>query len=126
MLVGRAARNFPARSAPALRSRSLSLLASIDQGTSSSRVILYDAATLETVASHQCELQSATTTPKPGWSQMDPMRIVATTEESAAGALQKAGATAKDVVGVGITNQRESTVVWDKRTGEPLYDCILW
>ena len=129
MLVGRAARNFQARSrslALRSRSRSLSLLASIDQGTSSSRVILYDAATLETVASHQCELQSATTTPKPGWSQMDPMRIVATTEESAAGALQKAGATAKDVVGVGITNQRESTVVWDKRTGEPLYDCVLW
>ena len=87
MLVGRAARNFQARSrslALRSRSRSLSLLASIDQGTSSSRVILYDAATLETVASHQCELQSATTTPKPGWSQMDPMRIVATTEESAA------------------------------------------
>ena len=106
--------------------RSRKLLASIDQGTSSSRVILYDAATLHPVASHQLELQSATTTPHAGWSQMDPKKILSTVDASARGALDKAGATAKDVVGVGITNQRESTVVWDKRTGEPLYDCVLW
>ena len=103
-----------------------SLIASIDQGTSSSRVLLYDAETLKPVASHQVELQSATTNPSPGWSQMDPMKILSTVDASAAGALEKAGATAKDVVGVGITNQRESTIVWDKRSGEPLYDCVLW
>ena len=102
------------------------LLASIDQGTSSSRVILYDAATLSPVASHQVELQSATTNPQAGWSQMDPMKILSTVDASARGALEKAGASVKDVLGVGITNQRESTVVWDKRTGEPLYDCVLW
>ena len=102
-----------------------SLLASIDQGTSSSRVILYDES-LTPVASHQVELQSATTAPSPGWSQMDPRAILRTVNESAAGALAKAGATATDVVGIGVTNQRESTVVWDRRTGEPLYDCILW
>ena len=83
--------------------RHLSLLASIDQGTSSSRVILYDATTLKPVASHQMELQSATTTPQPGWSQMDPMKIVSTTWKSAEGALAAAGATASDIVGVGIT-----------------------
>ena len=110
----------------AFRPRCMSLLASIDQGTSSSRVILYDASTLKPVASHQLELQSATTNPRAGWSQMDPKAIVSTVEQSAAGALQKAGARAADVVGIGITNQRESTVVWDKRTGEPLYDAVLW
>mmetsp|Transcript_36719 Transcript_36719/g.122955 ORF Transcript_36719/g.122955 Transcript_36719/m.122955 type:complete len:285 (+) Transcript_36719:27-881(+) len=103
-----------------------SLIASIDQGTSSSRVILYDAVTLRPVASHQVELQSATSNPQAGWSQMDAKRIVGTVTDSAAAALAAAGASASDVVGVGITNQRESTVVWDKRTGEPLYDCILW
>jgi glycerol kinase len=106
--------------------RHLSLLAAIDQGTSSSRVILYDAASLKPVASHQMELQSATTNPQAGWSQMDPQAIVSTVATSAEGALQKAGDKATDVIGVGITNQRESTVVWDKTTGKPLYDAILW
>ena len=144
----------------ATHTRNRSLLASIDQGTSSSRVILYDE-TLKPVASHQArrfararaccfvrshppkyltnsqaclpptgleqvELQSATTTPKPGWSQMDPMAILRTVNTSAAGALEKAGAKATDVVGIGVTNQRESTVVWDRVTGKPLYDCVLW
>eukprot|EP00966_Prymnesium_polylepis_P218460 5056492-Prymnesium_polylepis.1 len=133
----------------ATASRSRSLLASIDQGTSSSRVILYDES-LTPVASHQARreatsnnegnkpvahqttaigphrLPSATTNPKPGWSQMDPMAILSTVNASAAGALEKAGATASDVVGIGVTNQRESTVVWDRATGAPLYDCVLW
>ena len=95
------------------------LLASIDQGTSSSRVILYDL-NLKPVASHQLPLE--TITPQAGWTQMDPMAILSTVETCAAGALQKAGATARDLVGIGITNQRETTVVWDKRTGAPLYD----
>lgn len=103
--------------------RRQSLLAAIDHGTSSSRVILYDQ-TLTPVAKHQIEIP--TKTPHAGWAQMDPMLILSSVEESAAGALKKAGATAKDVLGVGITNHRESTVVWDKRTGKPLYDCVLW
>jgi len=110
----------------ARRLRSLSYLAAIDQGTSSSRVILYDAETLRPVASHQVELQAATTTPQPGWSQMDPAAILQSVDAAASGALAQARASAKDVVGVGITNQRESTVVWDSRTGEALFDCVLW
>lgn len=102
------------------------LLASIDQGTSSSRVILYDAGTLKPVASHQVQLADATTTPSPGWSQMDPIAIVSSVEECTSAVLQKAGATASDIIGVGITNQRETTVVWDKTTGRPLYDAVLW
>ena len=57
---------------------------------------------------------------------MDPMAILRTVNVSAAGALEKAGAKATDVVGIGVTNQRESTVVWDRVTGAPLYDCVLW
>ena len=101
------------RSSYVASSRALSYVAAIDQGTSSSRVILYDTSTLKPVASHQVELQSATSNPQPGWSQMDPMAILSTVATSAQGALDKAGAKASDVVGVGITNQRESTVVWD-------------
>ena len=106
-----------------LSSKAGGLLASIDQGTSSSRVILYDL-NLKPVASHQLPLE--TITPHAGWTQMDPMAILSTVETCAAGALQKAGATARDLVGIGITNQRETTVVWDKRTGAPLHDAILW
>ena len=95
--------------------RHRSLLAAIDQGTSSSRVILYDES-LRPIASHQQELQSATANPHPGWSEMDPMALLASVEASAAGALEKASATAADIAGVGITCQRESTVVWDRRT----------
>ena len=108
------------------RLRCLSYLASIDQGTSSSRVILYDAETLAPVSSHQVELQSATTTPEPGWSQMDPAKILSSVDEAAKGALEKANASSTEVIGVGITNQRESTVCWDSRSGDALYDCILW
>jgi len=99
------------------------LLASIDQGTSSSRVILYDL-NLKPVASHQVSLE--TITPQAGWTQMDPMAILSTVEQCAAGALERAGASASDLLGVGITCQRETTVVWDKRTGAPLHDAILW
>jgi len=103
-------------------------VAAIDQGTSSSRVILYDAETLAPVpdGSHQVDLSSSYMTPQPGWAQMDPKSILSSVEQSAAGALAKTGITAAQVVGVGITNQRETIVVWDQNTGEPLYDAVLW
>ncbi|KAL1503368.1 hypothetical protein AB1Y20_011420 [Prymnesium parvum] len=106
-------------------SRARSLLASIDQGTSSSRVILYDE-TLTPVGSHQVELKTATSSPRPGWSQMDPMAILHTVNTSARRALEQVGAKPSDLVGIGVTNQRESTVVWDRRSGTPLCDVILW
>ena len=122
-----------ARLLPALPGRRLlsssspsaaSYVAAIDQGTSSTRVILYDADSLAPVASHQVPL--SITTPHPGWAQMDPSAILASVEACAQGALAAAGASPGQVAGVGITNQRETTVVWDRRTGEPLYDAILW
>ena len=118
-----AARSLARRTARPLSSKAGGFLASIDQGTSSSRVILYDL-NLKPVHSHQVCLE--TITPHAGWTQMDPMVILSTVETCAAAVLQKAGATARDVLGIGITNQRETTVVWDKRTGAPLYDAILW
>ena len=103
-------------------------VAAIDQGTSSSRVILYDAHTLEPVpdGSHQVDLSSSYKTPQPGWAQMDPTAILSSVEQSAAGALEKTGISASEIVGVGITNQRETIVVWDKNTGAPLHDAVLW
>ena len=122
MLLARALR-------PATRRlRCLSYLASIDQGTSSSRVILYDAESLEPVASHQVELQSATTTPEPGWSQMDPSAILKSVDEAAQGALEKAKASSK--VLVDRCGHHESTgvdgLLGFARGDAALYDCILW
>eukprot|EP00939_MAST-03C_sp_MAST-3C-sp1_P002374 g2374.t1 len=67
-----------------------------------------------------------TKTPQPGWAQTDMMDIFSSVETSAQGALDKVGGRASDVVAVGITNQRESLCVWDRNTGEPLHDAILW
>lgn len=102
----------------------------IDQGTSSTRFILYDASGAEPVpvpgASCQVELADATTTPRAGWAQMDPIALLASVETCAAGALERGGVSPAEIAGVGITNQRESTVVWDRTTGVPLCDAILW
>ncbi len=64
--------------------------------------------------------------PKPGWVEHDPMEIMATVENTIKGALSKAGLTAKDLVAVGVTNQRETTVLWNKHTGKPYYNAIVW
>lgn len=105
-------------------SRFVSYVAAIDQGTSSTRVILYDVESAQPVASHQVPV--TVITPEPGWAQMDPNEILSTVEQSAAGALAMVGATPADIAGIGITNQRETTVIWDRRTGEPLYDAVVW
>jgi glycerol kinase len=64
--------------------------------------------------------------PKPGWVEHDPMEIWARTQEVVRQAIGKAGASAGDIAAVGITNQRETTVVWDKNTGKPYYNAIVW
>jgi len=64
--------------------------------------------------------------PKPGWVEHDPMEIWARTQEVIAGALKNTGLTAADLAAVGVTNQRETTVVWDKATGKPVYNAIVW
>jgi glycerol kinase len=95
----------------------------IDQGTTSTRAIVFDS-TGRPVASAQQELPQIF--PKSGWVEHDPEEIWRATVEVCRGALAKAKLTAKDVAGIGITNQRETTVVWDRATGKPVHNAIVW
>jgi glycerol kinase len=95
----------------------------LDQGTTSTRFMIFDHAG-GVVAIHQKEHEQIF--PKPGWVEHDPMEIWSRTQEVIAGCLQKAGIKATDLAAVGITNQRETAVVWDKTTGKPVYNAIVW
>ena len=95
----------------------------IDQGTTSSRAILFDQ-NYEIVTSGQQEFPQIY--PNPGWVEHDPEAIWSSTLNSCQQALTNAKATAQDVVAIGITNQRETTLLWNKETGEPLYNAIVW
>ena len=95
----------------------------IDQGTTSTRAIVFDA-TGRPVASAQKELPQIF--PKPGWVEHDPEEIWSATVEVCRGALAKAKLDARALAGIGITNQRETTVVWDRATGKPIHNAIVW
>jgi len=95
----------------------------IDQGTTSTRAIVFDA-TGRPVATAQKELPQIF--PKPGWVEHDPEEIWRATVEVCRAALAKAGLEARDLAGIGITNQRETTVVWDRATGKPVHNAIVW
>ncbi|HET6250515.1 MAG TPA: glycerol kinase GlpK [Tepidisphaeraceae bacterium] len=97
-------------------------VASIDQGTTSTRCILFDAAGPVAVA----QKEHAQHFPQPGWVEHDPVEIWTRTQEVIAGAMGNAGARAADIAAVGITNQRETAVVWDCKTGQPLYRAVVW
>jgi len=64
--------------------------------------------------------------PKPGWVEHDPMEIWTRTQEVIKGALEKTGVNPMDIAAVGVTNQRETTVIWEKATGKPVYNAIVW
>ncbi len=96
---------------------------SLDQGTTSSRCILFDKSG-NIIAMEQKEYQQYY--PHPGWVEHDPMEIWQTQLEVAQTALQNAKLTAADIAAIGITNQRETTILWDKRTGKPIYHAIVW
>jgi glycerol kinase len=98
-------------------------LLAIDQGTSSSRTVIYDHAA-RVVASDQQEFPQLY--PKPGWVEHDPEAIWSSVTAVTRGALDKAGAGAADISAIGITNQRETTIIWDRETGEPVYNAIVW
>jgi glycerol kinase len=98
-------------------------IGAIDQGTTSSRFMIFDHSGNE-VARHQLEHEQIL--PKAGWVEHNPAEIWERTREVVAGALAKADLRASDLAAVGITNQRETAVVWDKRTGKPLYNAIVW
>jgi glycerol kinase len=95
----------------------------LDQGTTSSRAILFDHAG-SIVAVAQKEFPQIF--PKPGWVEHDPRDIWSTQAGVAAEALTKANVGAADVAAIGITNQRETTIVWDRATGEPICNAIVW
>src|SRR4051794_33879934 len=76
------------------------------------------------IARHQVEHEQIL--PKPGWVEHDPLQIVARTNESIAGALSAGKLTASDLAAIGVTNQRETTVVWNPKTGRPWYNAIVW
>ena len=97
--------------------------AAIDQGTTSTRFMIFDHAG-KVVGIDQKEHEQIY--PKPGWVEHNPMEIWGSTEAVIAGALAKTGVDLKDIAAVGITNQRETTVVWEKATGKPVYNAIVW
>jgi glycerol kinase len=95
----------------------------LDQGTTSSRAILFDAEG-HSVAAAQKEYPQIY--PQPGWVEHDPGDIWSTQIGVANEVLARAGASAQDVAAVGVTNQRETTLVWDRKTGKPIYNAIVW
>ncbi len=95
----------------------------IDQGTSSSRTVIYDHEA-RMVCSAQQEFPQLY--PQPGWVEHDPEAIWASVDAVTREAMSEAGAKSADLTGIGITNQRETTVIWDRRTGESVYNAIVW
>ncbi|MDG0972413.1 MAG: glycerol kinase GlpK [Porticoccaceae bacterium] len=99
------------------------LIMALDQGTTSSRTILFDQ-NYQIV--EQTQQEFAQHFPADGWVEHDPMDIWNTTLATAKQALINAGVSARDIAAIGITNQRETTVVWDRQTGQPIYNAIVW
>lgn len=96
---------------------------SLDQGTTSSRCILFDRAG-NICATAQKEFRQIF--PQPGWVEHDAVEIWDTTLEVSRAAMEKLGVSAADIAAIGITNQRETTVIWDKETGKPIANAIVW
>ncbi len=95
----------------------------LDQGTTSSRAIVFDTNGAPVTIAQYPFPQIY---PKPGWVEHDPMVILETQFRALAEAYEKSELSPTDIAGIGITNQRETTIVWDKKTGEPVYNAIVW
>lgn len=98
-------------------------IGAIDQGTTSTRFMVFDRRG-HIIASAQREHRQIY--PQPGWVEHSPVDILRNTEAVIGAALDDGGLTARDIAAVGITNQRETTVLWDRRTGEPLHNALVW
>ena len=98
-------------------------LIAIDQGTTSTRAIAFDAA-LKPLATAQQELRQIF--PAPGWVEHDPEEIWEAVVATARAAISKADLAVRDIAGIGITNQRETTILWDRATGKPIHNAIVW
>src|SRR5690348_4014939 len=99
------------------------VILALDQGTTSSRAIIFDKAGMP-VSVAQREFSQIF--PQPGWVEHDPLEIWSSQAGVAVEALSQANIKAEDVEAIGITNQRETTIVWDRATGEPVYNAIVW
>src|SRR5204862_6359300 len=99
------------------------LVAAIDQGTTSTRCILFDH---EGSIAGVAQEEHAQHRPQAGWVEHDAEEIRQRTQDVVRGALRSAGASGEEIAAVGITNQRETTVVWDRATGRPLHRAIVW
>ena len=95
----------------------------LDEGTTSARSILFD---------HNCKIVSSSQQefaqhyPYPGWVEQDPMEIYATQYATLTQCIAKSGISIDEIAGIGITNQRETTILWNKTTGKPIYNAIVW
>jgi glycerol kinase len=98
-------------------------VAAIDQGTTSTRFMIFDHAG-DVIAVDQREHKQIY--PQPGWVEHDPLEIWERTQAVIKGALEKGKISPKDIAAIGVTNQRETTVVWDKATSKPIYNAIVW
>jgi glycerol kinase len=98
-------------------------VAAIDQGTTSTRFMIFDHGG-DVIAVDQKEHKQIY--PKPGWVEHDPLEIWERTQEVMNGALDKGGVSGEDISAIGITNQRETTLVWERSTGKPIYNAIVW
>ena len=95
----------------------------LDQGTTSSRSIIFDSkGNIVSLAQYPF----TQIYPKPGWVEHDPMVILESQLLAMSEAFEKSGLSPTDIAGIGITNQRETTIVWDKYTGRPVYNAIVW
>ena len=95
----------------------------LDQGTTSSRCIIFDR---EQNIIGLAQREFAQHYPQPGWVEHDPMEIWSSQSSVLTEALAQSGVTPEEVAAIGITNQRETTIVWDKTTGRPVYNAIVW
>ena len=101
----------------------MAYILALDQGTTSSRAILFDeSGSIVAVAQHEFEQFY----PQPGWVEHDPMEILTSQLSCAVEVLGKAGARPRDVAAIGITNQRETVVVWERDSGKPIHPAIVW
>jgi glycerol kinase len=101
----------------------LKFIAAIDQGTTSTRCLIFDK---EAHIISQAQKEHEQIYPKPGWVEHDPMEILANTKDVLLHALDRGSLSSNDISAIGITNQRETTVVWNRNTGLPYYNALVW
>ena len=96
---------------------------SIDQGTTGSAALVFDS---DGKILAEADLETSQIYPNPGWVEHDPNEIFQTSLSVARRAIQKAAIPTSSIAGIGITNQRETTIIWDKKTGEPVHNAVVW